>query len=172
DFGSVDLMTNPLDVFRDGVIAGHVAVITGGGTGICKGIAAAYARLGCDVCITSRKQDVLDATAAELRAATKRDVLAIAADVRDPDALVKVVDAMTKNLSVEWAGAGVRVVSIAPGPIAETEGMKRLAPGEAQKQAKKAVPLGRFGTIDEIAAAAVYLRSAAAAYITGVVLVV
>src|SRR5690349_9828802 len=85
-------MTNPLEVFRDGVLAGHVAVITGGGTGICKGIAAAYARLGCDVCITSRKQDVLEATAAELRAATKRDVLAVAADVRDPDTLVKVVD--------------------------------------------------------------------------------
>ncbi|MBZ0231146.1 MAG: SDR family oxidoreductase [Deltaproteobacteria bacterium] len=253
-------MTNPLDVFRDGALAGHVAVVTGGGTGICKGIAAAFARFGCEVCITSRKQDVLDATAAELKAATGRDVLAIAADVRDPDAMVGVVeaakarfgkvdtlvngaagnflapaiglspnafrtvididlvgsfhaaraafpalrdagdgliinitatlhyhgtplqlhasaakagvDAMTRNLAVEWAGAGVRVVSIAPGPIAETEGMKRLAPGDAAKQARKAVPLGRFGSIDEIAASAVYMRSAAAAYITGTVLVV
>ncbi|KAB2887085.1 MAG: SDR family NAD(P)-dependent oxidoreductase, partial [Kofleriaceae bacterium] len=91
--GYVPRMTNPLDVFRDGALAGHVAVVTGGGTGICKGIAAAFARFGCEVCITSRKQDVLDATAAELKAATGRDVLAIAADVRDPDAMVGVVEA-------------------------------------------------------------------------------
>src|SRR5687768_11979321 len=91
--GYVRFMTDPLDVFRDGALSGHVAVITGGGTGICKGIAAAFARFGCDVCITSRKQDVLDATAAEIRAATGRDVLGLAADVRDPDAVVRVVEA-------------------------------------------------------------------------------
>src|SRR5262249_17163610 len=77
-------MQSPLDVFRDGVLAGHVALVTGGGTGICRGIAAAYARFGAEVAIVSRKQDVLDTTAAELSAATGKQVLAIAADVRQP----------------------------------------------------------------------------------------
>jgi NAD(P)-dependent dehydrogenase (short-subunit alcohol dehydrogenase family) len=50
--------------------------------------------------------------------------------------------------------------------------MRRLAPGELGAKAIASVPLRRFGFIDEIAAAAVYLRSAAAAYVNGHVLVV
>ena len=68
--------------------------------------------------------------------------------------------------------ARLRVCGIAPGPIAETEGMKRLAPGELTDKMTAAIPAGRFGAIDEIAAAAVFLRSPAAAYITGHTLVV
>ena len=79
---------------------------------------------------------------------------------------------MTRNLAVEWGRFGIRACGIAPGPIADTEGMKRLAPGDIADKAKAAIPAGRFGTIDEIAAAAVFLRSPAAAYITGHVLVV
>jgi NAD(P)-dependent dehydrogenase (short-subunit alcohol dehydrogenase family) len=50
--------------------------------------------------------------------------------------------------------------------------MRRLAPGDIAKKAAAVIPAGRFGTIDEIAAAAVFLRSPAAAYVTGHVLVV
>ena len=82
------------------------------------------------------------------------------------------VDAITRNLAVEWGRFGVRSCGIAPGPIGDTEGMKRLAPGDIADKAKQGIPAGRFGTIDEIAAAAVYLRSPAAAYVTGHVLVV
>ena len=82
------------------------------------------------------------------------------------------VDALTRNLAVEWGGAGIRVNGIAPGPIADTEGMRRLAPSDAAARARTGIPLGRFGTADEIAAAAVFLRSTAAAFITGTVLVV
>jgi len=253
-------MSSPLDVFRDDVLTGHVAVVTGGGSGICKGIAAAYAAKGAELCITSRKQDALDAAAAEIGAATGKSVLAVAADVRDPDAVAKVIDAaasrfgkvdtlvngaagnflapaaglspngfrtvvdidlvgsfhgaraafaalqaagdglivnitatlhyhgtplqlhaaaakagvdsMTRTLAVEWGRFGIRVNSIAPGPIDGTEGMRRLAPGDAKARAERTIPLGRFGTIDEIAAAAVYLRSSAAAYVTGAIVVV
>src|SRR5437762_5336781 len=38
------------------------------------------------------------------------------------------VDALTRNLAVEWGRHGIRVNAIAPGPIADTEGMKRLVP--------------------------------------------
>ncbi|MBS1122360.1 MAG: putative dehydrogenase like protein, partial [Deltaproteobacteria bacterium] len=91
-------MPSPLDVFRDGALAGHVALITGGGSGICRGIAAAYARFGADVCIVSRKQATLDATAAEIEAATGRKVLAVAADVRDPEAIGRAVRTTVEQL--------------------------------------------------------------------------
>jgi peroxisomal 2,4-dienoyl-CoA reductase len=249
-----------MSIFKDDVLAGHVAVITGGATGICKGIARAYAAHGAEVCITSRKQDALDATAAELRAETGREVLALAADVRDPDAIKQVidaaatrfgkvdtlvngaagnflapaaaltpngfrtvididlvgsfhaaraafehlrvagdglilnisatlhyhgtplqlhasaakagVDAMTKNLAVEWGPSGIRVVGLAPGPIGDTEGMRRLAPGDTAQKMMKLIPMGRFGRVEEIGDAAVYLRSRAASYVSGTILVV
>ena len=82
------------------------------------------------------------------------------------------IDALTRNLAVEWGPSGVRVCAIAPGPIGDTEGMRRLAPGDIKAKHLKTIPLGRFGLVDEIAAAAVYLRSAAAQYVTGNVLVV
>src|SRR5262249_35662905 len=82
------------------------------------------------------------------------------------------VDAVTRNLAVEWGRFGIRVCGIAPGPIADTEGMRRLAPGDFGAKAKAAIPAGRFGEIDQIAAAAVFLPSPAAASTRGTVLVV
>jgi NAD(P)-dependent dehydrogenase (short-subunit alcohol dehydrogenase family) len=81
------------------------------------------------------------------------------------------VDMMTRTLALEWARDGIRVNSIAPGPIADTEGMTRLAPTpEARKASERSVPLGRWGRKDEIAGIAQFLSSPMAAYITGVVL--
>jgi peroxisomal 2,4-dienoyl-CoA reductase len=82
------------------------------------------------------------------------------------------IDALTRNLAVEWGPFGIRVNAIAPGPIDETEGMARLAPGDIRTKMEKAVPLGRFGRIDEIAQATVFLASDAAAYVTGAIFVV
>ncbi len=81
------------------------------------------------------------------------------------------VDMLTRTLALEWGPAGVRVNSIAPGPIADTEGMRRLAPSKKlAEQIVRSVPLQRFGSADEIGRAAMFLSSDAAQYVSGVVL--
>jgi NAD(P)-dependent dehydrogenase (short-subunit alcohol dehydrogenase family) len=82
------------------------------------------------------------------------------------------IEKLTRDLALEWGRFGIRVNSIAPGPIEGTEGMSRLAPGDAETSLKKRVPLGRYGTIFEIAEALTYLVSPAGAYITGATLLV
>lgn len=82
------------------------------------------------------------------------------------------VDALTRNLAVEWGRYGIRVNAIAPGPIEDTEGMKRLVPEPIQNRLRKGIPLGRFGRVADIEQAAVFMCSDAASFINGVVLVV
>ncbi|MGD9630344.1 MAG: SDR family oxidoreductase [Pyrinomonadaceae bacterium] len=82
------------------------------------------------------------------------------------------VDAITRNLSVEWGRHGIRVNGIAPGPIEDTEGMKRLLPEPLKEMITKKIPVGRFGRIKDIENAALFLTSDAASYINGVTLVV
>ncbi|MDR3417776.1 MAG: SDR family oxidoreductase [Nevskia sp.] len=81
------------------------------------------------------------------------------------------VDMVTRVAAMEWAQAGVRVNSVTPGPIDGTEGMNRLAPNEAMRQmVAESVPMGHFGTPDDIAQACMWLSSPYAGYVTGVVL--
>ncbi len=82
------------------------------------------------------------------------------------------VDAMTRNLAVEWGRYGIRVNGIAPGPIEDTEGMKRLLPEPLKEKLAKKIPMQRFGRIADIENAALFLCSEAASYISGVTLVV
>ncbi|HEX7999023.1 MAG TPA: SDR family oxidoreductase [Pyrinomonadaceae bacterium] len=82
------------------------------------------------------------------------------------------VDALTRNLAVEWGRYGIRVNAIAPGPIEDTEGMARLVPAEVKEKLRRKIPLGRFGRIHDVEQAAVFLCSDAASFINGVVLVV
>ena len=82
------------------------------------------------------------------------------------------VDAITRNLSVEWGRHGIRVNGIAPGPIEDTEGMKRLLVPELRDKIMRKIPLGRFGLIEDIENAALYLASDAASFVNGVTLVV
>ena len=82
------------------------------------------------------------------------------------------VDAITRNLSVEWGRHGIRVNGIAPGPIEDTEGMKRLLPDALKEKITRKIPLGRFGKIADIENAALFLASDAASYINGITLVV
>lgn len=82
------------------------------------------------------------------------------------------VDAITRNLAVEWGRYGIRVNGIAPGPIEDTEGLKRLLPEPLKEKLMKRIPLGKFGRIKDIENAALFLTSEAASYINGVTLVV
>jgi NAD(P)-dependent dehydrogenase (short-subunit alcohol dehydrogenase family) len=83
------------------------------------------------------------------------------------------VDNLMRNLALEWGRFGIRSNSVAPGPIEGTEGMRRLTPDdpEFQAQLKGAIPLGRYGTVDEIGSVAVFLASPLASYVTGTLLV-
>jgi NAD(P)-dependent dehydrogenase (short-subunit alcohol dehydrogenase family) len=81
------------------------------------------------------------------------------------------VDQLTRVLAIEWGAAGVRVNAISPGPIAGTEGMRRLAPQgeEGDAMVNSAVPLGRMGTPEDIAQLAMFLASSGAAYVSGAI---
>ncbi|KAJ2902567.1 uncharacterized protein MKZ38_000397 [Zalerion maritima] len=84
------------------------------------------------------------------------------------------VDALMHSISLEYGPLGVTANVIAPGAIGGTEGMARLASSEslAQKAMVKAIPLGKLGTVKDIADATVYLFSDAGAYVNGHTLVV
>ncbi len=80
------------------------------------------------------------------------------------------VASLTQSLAVEWSRRGVTVNAVAPGVF-------RAEPGAARRLGARAAllmrtPLGRFGQVDEVAGAAVYLASDAASFVTGHVLVV
>jgi NAD(P)-dependent dehydrogenase (short-subunit alcohol dehydrogenase family) len=82
------------------------------------------------------------------------------------------VDMLMKDLALDWGKYGIRSNSVVPGPIDDTEGMRRLAPlAGSKEQFMKAVPLGRLGHVDDIGAVAVFLASPLASYVTGTVLV-
>ena len=253
-----------MKIFADGILEGHVAFVTGGGTGINGGVARALAEAGAKVALVSRSLEHLEPAAKAINDAggansTIGEAFAVAADVRKPDEVEKAiaatverfgkidivvngaagnflckaeelspngfgtvvdidlkgtfnvcrasfeelkknqgqilnisatlhylgtpmqihvsaakagVDALTRNLAVEWGRYGIRVNAIAPGPIGDTEGMKRLVPEPIKEKLKQRIPLGRFGLIADIENAAVFLCSEAANYINGAVLVV
>ena len=252
------MTSEPAVIFQKDLLRGRVALITGGGTGICRGIALAFAAHGADVAIISRKTDHLEPTAREIEAHGAR-ALARPADVRDPSAVAEAVaavertfgrldivvngaagnfvcaaedlspngfgtvvdidlkgtynvsraclpllkarggvilnisatlhylgtasqihvsaakagvDAVTRTLAVEWGPYGIRVNGIAPGPIENTEGVKRLLDGGKRARALRLNPMRRLGSTDEVAASALFLCSDAASFINGVTLVV
>lgn len=81
------------------------------------------------------------------------------------------VDAMSNSVALEYGPRGMTSNVIAPGPIEGTEGMERLAQKENVQAAMKAVPLGRFGKVKEIADATVYLFGDAGNFVNGTTLV-
>lgn len=81
------------------------------------------------------------------------------------------VDTLSNTVAIEFGPRGVTSNVISPGPISGTEGMERLAKAEKTDASKSSIPLGRWGTVKEIADATVYLFSDAANYVTGQTLV-
>jgi NAD(P)-dependent dehydrogenase (short-subunit alcohol dehydrogenase family) len=84
------------------------------------------------------------------------------------------IEMLVRTLSIEWAARGVRCNAIAPGPVADTEGMKRLAPGGDSSWARllAGIPMRRAAERDEIADLALFLCSGAASYINGAVVTI
>ena len=245
-------------IFVDGLLAGRVAFVTGGGTGITGGVARALAEAGAKVALVSRKLEHLE-PAAQLINDAGGEAIAVACDVREPaqveaaiaatvekfghlDIVVNGaagnflclakdlsangfgtvvdidlkgtfnvsraafehlkksrgsilnisatlhygatpmqlhvssakagVDALTRNLAAEWGRYGIRTNGIAPGPIAETEGMARLSTPEMREKLKQMIPIGRLGTIRDIEQSAVFLCSEAASFINGHTIIV
>ena len=103
-------------MFKPGLMAGQRILITGGGTGIGRELAEAFLVLGADIYICGRRGGKLDETAAELMAAHGGRVTGIACDIRSPEAIKAMVDAI-------WAdGALTGLVNNAAGNfISRTE---------------------------------------------------
>lgn len=247
-------------IFREGLLEGRAAFVTGGGSGIGAAIAERFARHGAKVAVLGRRKEKLDEVVGRIAAAGGA-ALACPADVRQYseveagvrsaveafgrlDVLVcsaagnfpapavgmsangfkAVVDIdllgtfnacrasfdalarhggtvvnitatqawvptplqahvgaakagiakLTQDLALEWGAAKIRVNAVAPGPIGDTEGMRRLGPqdDDGAERMRRALPAGRWGRVDEVVDAVLYLVSPAAEFITGTTLVV
>lgn len=237
---------------------GKTAVVIGGTSGIGRALALGLAAAGADVIATSRRQDVVDETAAEIEKLGRR-TMRLASDVGDRGSLEAVheaalkefgkvdvlvnsagitrrvptlecteeqwnaimdvnllgtlrgcqifgqsmlergsgsivniaslatlvafhevaaygaskaaVGSLTRSLAVEWAESGVRVNAIAPG-IFPTALNRKILDSPRGKELMMRTPMGRFGEVQELVGAAVYLCSDASSFVTGQILVV
>ena len=74
---------------------------------------------------------------------------------------------LTRVLALEWAGSGVTCNAICPGPFATEMNRQLLNDPVAYQQFVSQIPLGRWGELDEMAGAAVFLASDASSFVTG-----
>jgi 2,4-dienoyl-CoA reductase [(3E)-enoyl-CoA-producing], peroxisomal len=249
-----------MHIFADGLLHDKVVLVTGGGTGIGRGIALGMAGYGAHLVLASRHVDHLHAVAHEAQAQGVQ-ALPVRTDVRElaqVEALLQValdtfgridvlvnnaagsflsaarklthkgwhsvvdttlngtfyccqavgrqmieqgggkiinitatlhfkgspglvaptaakagVEALTKTLALEWAKFNILVNAIAPGPVYTPGSDSNLWSNTTfHDMVKRGVPLGRFGTAEDIANMAIFLASPAGDYITGATMVV
>lgn len=241
-----------LDRFR---MDGEVAIITGGGRGIGRAIALAFAEAGADVAILSRTESDLNDVVGEIEGMGRRG-LALVGDVRRREALERMVQetvdilgrvdvlvnnaghfqiwapadkvseeewddvvkahlkasflasqlvaqhmlpqkkgsiinitsiagvvglpltvsytaakwgmtGMTKAMALDWGSHNIRVNAIAPAFIRTSQNEDVYNNPELRKEVETKTPMARFGEIEEVAAAALFLGSRASSYVTG-----
>ena len=81
-------------------LKGKTIIVTGGGTGLGKAMGTYFLELGANLVITSRKLEVLEATAKEMEEATGGKVLPVACDVRDYEAVENVIESAVSEFGV------------------------------------------------------------------------
>src|ERR1043166_8275962 len=82
------------------------------------------------------------------------------------------VGSLTKSMAVEWSSRGVRINAIAPGVFRTPLNEKLLDETERGREFLLRTPMRRFGNVDELAGAAIFLASDAASFVTGEILAV
>ncbi|GAA4385325.1 SDR family oxidoreductase [Hymenobacter koreensis] len=118
-------MTSPYaqPMLRDGALQGKTIIVTGGGTGLGRAMTTYFLQLGANVVISSRKLDVLEKTAQELRDQTGGQVLPVQCDVRKYDE----VEALLKRTLDTFGGVDVLVNNAAGNFISPTERLSHKA---------------------------------------------
>ena len=109
-------------MFEKDLLHGKRILITGGGTGLGKGMARRFLALGATVYICGRRESVLQETAAELAAATGSTIHALPCDVRNLDAVEAMIDAIWKHAPLD-----ILVNNAAGNFIARTEDLSPRA---------------------------------------------
>jgi NAD(P)-dependent dehydrogenase (short-subunit alcohol dehydrogenase family) len=109
-------------MFENNLLHGKRILITGGGTGLGKGMAQRFLELGASVYICGRRESVLQETAAELAAASGGPIQALPCDVRNLDAVEAMIEAIWKHAPLD-----VLVNNAAGNFIARTEDLSPRA---------------------------------------------
>jgi hypothetical protein len=84
-------------MFQPNILKDKVILVTGGGTGLGKSMGKRFLELGAKLAIASRREEVLAATAKELQEATGGEVFYTTCDVRNPEQVEQMMDAVWKH---------------------------------------------------------------------------
>jgi NAD(P)-dependent dehydrogenase (short-subunit alcohol dehydrogenase family) len=157
-------------------LEGKVALITGGGTGIGAAIAGRFVAEGAKVCITGRRQEVLDQT---LRSFPSATTVACAGDVSRTSKTGLIM--LTQQAAVDFGQYNIRVNAICPGgvktPMVDGAIHRFVDALSTDEQTVSAlvssdVPMRRMAGPAEIAGTCVYLASDDSSFTTGAVIMV